>query len=278
MSEQNSVVSIYDINEMAEDPAPARPISPSTVANVLGPTTDVDVPTLRGIVDGLLATLKKREWEHELQQNNAASRVEALERRLEHHEESHCQPPEGFIENNGRLPTFTIPCGGGMARPAKWIQQRDDGTVAGYTDRDGPADDPHVIEVYALPDYDTHTTPEPLPLWVSSVLTSEGAKFHTFCKAVAELDDWGLLAEVERHRRITNRLRDVRFQLDTLAAESDTLLNQRDLCEFRLEGARIGDRVPDARRLIRRTADSVVGAMEQVGKKGKKFRGRGRPF
>jgi hypothetical protein len=222
-------------------------------------------------VDRLLATLKKREWEHELQQNNAAARVEALERRLEHHKESHIHPPEGFVENNSRLPCFNIPCGAGLYRPAKWIQQRDDGTVAGYTDRDGPSDDPHITEVYATPDYNTNTNPEPLPHWGSEVLVAEGAKFHVFREAVAELDDWGLLADVQRHR-------DVRFRLDALSWESDSLINQRDLCEFWLEGARLAERVPDGRRLLRRTMESTIDVMNQVAKKGKKFRGRGRLF
>jgi hypothetical protein len=278
MSEQNSTVSVYDVAEMAEDPAPARPISPRTVVSVLGPNPDVDAPTLRALVDGLLATIKKREFEHELQQNNSATQVEALEWRLEHHEESHSQPPEGFVENNGRLPCFNIPCGAGLYRPAKWIQQRDDGTVAGYTDRDGPSDDPHVTEVYAVPNYDTNTNPEPLPHWVSEVLTAEGAKFHVFREAVAELDDWGLLADVQRHRGITDRLRDVRCRLDALSWESDSLINQRDLCEFRLEGARLAERVPDGRRLLRRMIESTGDAMSQVARKGRKLRGRGRPF
>jgi hypothetical protein len=278
MSEQNSTVSVYDVTEMAEDPAPTRPISPRTIVSVLGPNPDVDALTLRALVDGLLATIKKREFEHELQQNNAATQVEALERHLEHHEESHSQPPEGFLKNNGRLPCFNIPCGVGLYRPAKWIQQRDDGTVAGYTDRDGPSDNPHITEVYAIPDYGTNTNPEPLPHWVSKVLVAEGAKFHMFREAVAELDDWGLLADVQRHRSITDRLHDVRFRLDALSWESDSLINQRDLCEFRLEGARLAERVPDGRRLLRRTTEPTVDAMNQVAKRGKKFRGRGRPF
>jgi hypothetical protein len=278
MSEQNSTVSTYDVAEMAEDSPPARPISPRTVVNVLGPEADVDAPTLRALVDGLLATIKKHEFEHELQQNNAATQVEALERHLEHHEESHSQPPEGFVENNGRLPCFNIPCGAGLYRLAKWIQQRDDGTVAGYTDREGPSDDPHITEVYATPDYDTNTNPEPLPHWVSEVLIAEGAKFHIFCEAVAELDDWGLLADMQRHHTITDRLRDVRFQLDALSWESDSLINQRDLCEFQLKGARLAERVPDSHRLLRRMAEPTVDIMNQVAKKGKKFRGHGRPF
>jgi hypothetical protein len=122
MSEQNSTVSVYDLNDMERDTPPAAPISPRTVANVLGPEPDADAQTLQALVDGLLATIKKCESEHELQQNQAATQVEALERRLELHEESHRQPPEGFVENNGRLPCFTIPCGAGLSRLAKWIQ------------------------------------------------------------------------------------------------------------------------------------------------------------
>jgi hypothetical protein len=150
--------------------------------------------------------------------------------------------------------------------------------MAGYTDGDGPSDDPHITEIYAMPDYDTNTTPKPLPLWVSSVLTAEGAKFHIFREAVAELDNWGLLADVQRHCNITDRLWDVRFRLDALTWKSDSLINQWDLCEFRLEGARLADRVPDACRLMQRTIEPVNDIMDQVGRKGKKFQGRGHPF
>jgi hypothetical protein len=99
----------------------------------------------------------------------------------------------------------------------------------------------------------------------------EEAKSHVFREAVAELDDWGLLADLERHRNIMNRLRNVRFRLDALTWESDSLINQHNLCEFRLEGARLGDRVPDTHRLMRQTVEPVSDIMDQVEKRGRKF-------
>jgi predicted nucleic acid-binding Zn ribbon protein len=80
MSEQTSNISVYDLNDMERDTTPPAPISPRTVANVLGPAPDADAQTLRALVDGLLATIKKREFEHELQQNQAVTQVKALER------------------------------------------------------------------------------------------------------------------------------------------------------------------------------------------------------
>src|SRR6266404_3355722 len=211
-------------------PAPHAPVpaGPATVENhllALGQMSprsvraaiashDLPADTYRSIINGLVVTSEARthRYNQDLAAQEAGSKkklddreetIEFLEARLVGYIDTFSQPPTGYVEN-GRLPTFTIPVGGGLSNPAKWVKKLNDGRVAGYTAEDGPHDLPHVCEIYASPKY-TADPAEPLPHWIHETLQGSAAGYAAFLDAVRATDDWGLEADVIRFRALDER-------------------------------------------------------------------------
>ncbi len=135
-------------------------MSPRSVRAAIA-SHDLPADTYRSIINGLVVTSEARthrynqdlavqEADHKKKLDDREETIEFLEARLVGYIDTFSQPPKGYIEN-GRLMTFTIPCGGGLSNLAKWVKKLDDGRVAGYTSEDGPHDLPHVCEIYASP-------------------------------------------------------------------------------------------------------------------------------
>src|SRR6266436_1431593 len=143
-------------------PAPHAPVpaGPATAENhllalgQLSPRSVRAADTYRSIINRLVVTSEARthcynqdlaaqEADHKKKLDDHEEMIEFLEARLIGYIDTFSQPPAGYVEN-GRLPTFTIPVGGGLSNPAKWVKKLDDGRVAGYTAEDGPHDLPHV--------------------------------------------------------------------------------------------------------------------------------------
>jgi hypothetical protein len=55
--------------------------------------------------------------------------------------------------------------GNGLYQEAKWIHLNDDGTVSGYHSMQGPNKQPHIIDLYAAPDYSIDSPLEVLLAW-----------------------------------------------------------------------------------------------------------------
>src|SRR6267142_1639680 len=137
-------------------PHPATPIPPAmlprTTQTILATNDDIDAALLRSIANRLLTTIASRETDMAMQHHRFTERIKGLEDRILEYKETFERAPEGYILNDGRVPHFRIPCGGGLSRPAKWIKLNDDGTVSGFADTDGPKSNPHVADLYAQPD------------------------------------------------------------------------------------------------------------------------------
>jgi hypothetical protein len=134
--------------------------------------------------------------------------------------------PEGYEENNGRLPHFNIPVGNGMYRPAKYIKQLKGGWVMGYSEEDGPNSTPHVIEIFASPTHEgvNHNEPtKPMPAWFRQLLARHAALYATLQKAVLDLDNWGLYADITCHRSIDIKLGTILRQIKQLQLNADNL-------------------------------------------------------
>src|SRR6266478_5094624 len=220
-------------------PAPHAPVpaGPATAANHLlalgqmsprlvhSAITSHDLPadTYQSIINGLVVTsearthqfqqdLANQEADHKKKLDDREETIEFLKAHLVRYIDTFSQPPKGYVEN-GRLTTFTIPCGGGLSNPAKWVKKLDDGRVAGYTAEDGPHDLPHVCEIYASPKY-TADPAEPLPHWIHETLQGSAPAYAAFLDAVKATDDWGLEADVMRFRTLDERVLAYKAQLD----------------------------------------------------------------
>src|SRR6266403_2916305 len=113
-------------------------MSPQSVRAAIA-SHDLPVDTYRSIINGLVITSEARthrhgqdlatqEADHKKKLDDRKETIEFLEARLVGYIDTFSQPPTGYVEN-GRLPTFTIPVGGGLSNPAKWVKKLDDGRV-----------------------------------------------------------------------------------------------------------------------------------------------------
>ncbi len=202
-------------------------MSPRSVRAAIA-SHDLPADTYRSIINGLVVTSKARthrynqdlaaqEADHKKKLDDCEETIEFLEAHLVGYIDTFSQPPEGYVEN-GRLTTFTIPCGGGLSNPAKWVKKLDDSRVAGYTAEDGPHDLPHVCEIYASPKY-TADPAEPLPHWIHETLQGSTTGYAAFLDAVKATDDWGLEADVIRFRTLDERVLAYKAQLDRTHSE-----------------------------------------------------------
>src|SRR6266478_6234141 len=249
-------------------PAPHAPIpaGPATAENhllalgqmsprsVRAAITSHELPadTYQLIINGLVVTSEARthrynqnlaaqEADHKKKLDDHEETIEFLEARLVGYIDTFSQPPEGYVEN-GRLTTFTIPCGGGLSNPAKWVKKLDDGRVAGYSTEDGPHDLPHVCKIYASAKY-TADPAEPLPHWIHETLQGSATGYAAFLDAVRAMDDWGLKADVMRFRTLNECVMAYKAQLDRTHSELKSTIIARDQCRGRLECTRLAEQV-----------------------------------
>ncbi len=226
-------------------------MSPRSVRAAIA-SHDLPADTYRSIINGLVVTsearthrynqdLANKEADHKKKLDDHEETIEFLEARLVGYIDTFSQPPAGYVEN-GRLPTFTIPVGGGLSNPAKWVKKLDDGRVAGYTAEDGPHDLPHICEIYATPKY-TADPAEPLSHWIHETLQGSAPAYAAFLDAVKAADDWGLEADVMRFRALDERVLAYKAQLDRTHGELKGAIIARDQCKGRLECARLAERV-----------------------------------
>jgi hypothetical protein len=116
-----------------------------------------------------------------------------------HYEDTFNHPPTGYVLNNGKITNFHIPVGDGLYQEAKWIHLNDNGTVSGYHATDGPNRQPHIIDLYASPNFSVDSPLKALPSWFRYLLTGPGGDFQILQQAVADTDDWGLACKITHY-------------------------------------------------------------------------------
>src|SRR6266403_1966014 len=199
-----------------------RQMSPRSVRSAIA-THDLPADTYWSIINRLVVTSEARthqyqqdlatqEADHKKKLDDHEETIEFLEACLVGYIDTFSQPPDRYVEN-GRLTTFTIPCGGGLSNPAKWVKKLDNGRVVGYTTEDSPHDLPHVCEIYASPKY-TADPAEPLPHWIHETLQGSAPGYAAFLNAVKATNDWGLEADVMRFRALDEHILAYKAQLD----------------------------------------------------------------
>src|SRR5579863_730887 len=226
-------------------PTIPRPVSPQTAINIL----DQDLPAeqVKEVAKGLVTTIQHRDTIYRLEADALActntklkEKIASLEAEVAHyHEDPLC--PDNFIANTGQV-TATIPIGVGYTHPAKWIRQRDDGQVELLAGEDHN-EVPYVTELYADPSYDFDGPVEALPSWFFFLLNGPTPSFHTLRSAVAELDNWGDIAEIKRYRHLDDTKCELDAKLDQVRAQLILAEEQLQACCHRLEAARIADKV-----------------------------------
>ena len=75
------------------------------------------------------------------------------------------------------------------------------------------------------------------------LLGTDSAAFPTVLREAARLDDWGLVADLERYHTLDARVRAISRQCERLHTEESDLLQQVRLCHYRLSRANAGTRL-----------------------------------
>jgi hypothetical protein len=206
----------------------APPVSPRSVLALLDGHEDIDPSTLRAMARGLTVTLQQRNVYYTQQRRRNEQHIKQLQNKVLEYEETFDSVLEGYEKNNGRLPNFNILVGNGMYRPAKYIKQLKGGWVAGYSEEDGPNSTPHIIKIFATPTY-AHVNPipsnedptKPMPVWFCKLLCGHTAQYSHLQKAILNLDDWGLFANITCHRSLDIELGTLLGQLEQLKLDID---------------------------------------------------------
>src|SRR6266404_3916216 len=202
---------------------PLGRLSPQLVRNAIA-TTNLDPPMLHTIINALVETSNSRHQQYQrqvrAQDQEHKAVIDKLEEdlkfaqsRLLDYQETFVKAPDGHV-TNVRLPTFTIPLGEGSDILAKWIKQLDDGRVVGHSEHDGTGDLPYIKEIYATPQDSVLDPAEVLPFWVQETLQGSAIQYQELRRAVRDLDDWGLYAEVLQYCQLDEDILSLKAQLD----------------------------------------------------------------
>ena len=222
-------------------PVPSRhtladnPISPRSAANILDSGTYLDPNTLQGIAKALLKTIKQREDNHMAEVRELNARINRLEDLVKTHTDTFQRCPEGYVLNT-KYPGLTINIGNGLQREVKWVKHLEQGTMACFTEDDGPGNTPHIVKIYAQPC--TSAEPiEPLPIWLESILLGPSAAFNTLAEAARELDDWGIHADLLRFQELDASWQEAEGEERKWEACANAFALAKNLCKSRLEAA-----------------------------------------
>ena len=173
------------------------PLSPQSSLNVMQGHPELDASTLRTIAIGLANTAIGRTFQH----LEAKSEIEQLCKELtDLRAEMSCQPdsecPEGFEENHGCLPDFTIPDADGIMCQARYIKLGN-GPVPFALSTLGQDNDPvFQYDLFAAPSYIHDTPTEPLPMWLIDAISRKSSSYHQAMELARSTDDWGLVSKI----------------------------------------------------------------------------------
>ena len=150
--------------------------------------------------------------------------------------------PEGWEENRGQAPNFFIHFQDGQKVMAPYIK-RLEGTSQILGTLGGPSNPYFSHELVTAPHGELTEFPKILPAWLVHLLGTDSAAFPTVLREATRLDDWGLVADLERYHALDARVRSISRQCKRLHAEESDLLQQVRLCHYRLSRANAGTRL-----------------------------------
>ena len=178
---------------MTSRPTPSGTgLSLHTVQNILVGHKNLTTQ-LWALIAGLTTTLQQREEIYNSEANHFRQHLADVNTKC--HTLKQCiqdingEPllcPNGFEDNNGRLPTFTVPGPDGES-PAIF-KQLDDRQVAGLSARARGEQDAHIVDLFTTPSLNIQPL-NPLPHWFHTHLLGDNTDFHPLLEAFITLDD-----------------------------------------------------------------------------------------
>jgi hypothetical protein len=110
----------------------------------------------------------------------------------------------------------------------------------------GPGSRIHTHELQALPSIVSDTPPDVLPLWFVQSMVANQPAFLTLAQEAENLDDWGLMANIQLYHDTDVKLEEVQSTIRELQAEADTLGMQHRAAHYHLARADAGTRLAAA--------------------------------
>ena len=155
------------------------------------------------------------------------------------------EPPEGFEENNGRLPAFAIPIDNtGHQRVAPFVQFINSSIPCAAGTLGGEHDPVHITDLYTQPNYTPGQPNKPLPDWLIGLLGASSTNFGSFYERVRQAnDDWGLLMDLARHHDNDVSLEEAFARRHELQAGIDGLVHSLSRTRERLAAANATERL-----------------------------------
>jgi hypothetical protein len=205
----------------------------------------------------------------------AQTKLAKLQRRIDDLQGPEC--PDGFIENRGRLPHFRIPIANGYPdMQACFIRQCPGNPSCAEGTMGGLGDLTYIMEVTAQGRYNPEEEPIPLSEWFTNLLLPGARNFPHVIKEARKIDDWGLTADLARHRAYTDQIAAHDAALHSLESARLAAVDKLAATTARLALAKADQRLAtlrayvDADGAVRPPASSRLGPGH--------FRGRGRPL
>ena len=224
------------------------PLSLCTVQNILAGHENLSPVQLQALIAGLTTTLQQREEVYNNKANHFRQHLtdvnaecHALKQCIHNIDRELLLCPNGFKDNNGRLPTFMIPGPDGES-PAIFIKQVDNGRVVGLTARATGKHDACIINLFTTPFLeDRHL--EPLPHWFHTHLWGNHTNFHLLQEAVIMLDDWGVLTKIQQYQVLDQEV--AMLQAESCLVDANLAASQlaKEACEDQLVTMRVAEKV-----------------------------------
>ena len=220
------------------------PLSPQSSINILQACTDLNSHTLRTITIGLANTAIGRTFQHlEARSEIAQLRKELTDLRAQMSCEPDTECPEGFEENHGHLPNFTIPDADGVMRQARYVKLGN-GPVPCTLSTLGHDGDPiFQFDLFAAPSYIQNSPTEPLPMWLIDAISRKSSFYHQAVELACSMDDWQLAAEVACYHELDTRVLNIAAEIHVLDCELQVVKATSRQSRSCLEGARAQHRL-----------------------------------
>jgi hypothetical protein len=224
------------------------PVSPQTVVNILATQPNLN-ETVRVIAYGLVSTVHRQEVAHMLETKECDETNRVLQQWLKQYADKVNKDfflpgcPDGYKPNQGHVST-QIPIGEGYFIDTKFIWLRDNGPallIAGKEHNE----DPYAIDLFLSPNYSSSDVAEPLPIWFNTLLNSPTPAYHTLCCAIADLDNWNALAEIERYRCTDDQLRHLHDKLTIVQAKVHLVEDDLAACCYRIKAVHLLSKIPN---------------------------------
>ena len=201
--------------------------------------TDLDVHTLHTIAIGLANTAIGHTFQHlDLKSEVKQLRKELTDLRAQMSRQPDAECPDGFEENHGHLPDFTIPDGDGVMRQARYIKLGN-GPVPLALGTLGQENNPiFQYDLFAAPSYIWDTPTEPLPMWLIDAVSGKSSSYHQAAELARSTDNWGLVAELAHYHHSDTRVLNIAAEIHALDCKLQVIKAASHQSRSCLEGAR----------------------------------------